>query len=47
MKLLKSKRGLSEGMLNRAIMLIILGVVLFQLYAELIPELQVFNRNAC
>jgi len=41
MKMLKSRKGkLSTGMLNSAILAIILLVVLFQLYAELLPEAQ-------
>ena len=41
MKLLKSRAGiLSTAILNTAILAIILLVVLFQLYAELIPEAQ-------
>ena len=41
MELLKSKKGkLSTGMLNSAILGIILLVVIFQLYAELVPEAQ-------
>ena len=41
MELLKSKKGkLSTGMLNTAVLGIVLLVVLFQLYAELIPEAQ-------
>jgi hypothetical protein len=41
MRLVKSKKGkLSTGMLNTAILAIVLLVVLFQLYAELIPEAQ-------
>lgn len=39
MKLLKSnKGGLSPGIINTAILGIILLVVLFELYAELMPE---------
>jgi len=41
MKLIQSNRGaLSTGVLNTAIIGIILLVILFQLYAELIPEAQ-------
>ena len=39
MKLLKSKKGsLAPGIINTAILGIILLVVLFELYAELMPE---------
>lgn len=41
MKFLKSKSGkLSTGMLNQAILGIILLVVIFLLYSELVPEAQ-------
>ena len=43
MKLLKNKSGkgkLSTGMLNDAILAIVLIIVLFLLYAELVPEAQ-------
>lgn len=41
MDIMKSKKGkLSTGFLNSAILAIVLLVVLFQLYAELIPEAQ-------
>ena len=41
MKLLKSKMGaLGTGVLNTAILGIVLLVVLFQLYAQLVPEAQ-------
>lgn len=41
MKLLKSiKGGLNPGILNTAILGLVLLVVLFQLYAELLPEAQ-------
>ena len=41
MKFLKSKFGnLSTGILNTAILAIVLLVVLFQLYAQLVPEAQ-------
>ena len=40
-KMLKSKAGaLTTAMLNTAILAIVLLVVLFQLYAELVPEAQ-------
>lgn len=40
-RLLKSKAGrLSTGILNTAILAIVLLVVLFQLYAQLLPEAQ-------
>lgn len=39
-KMLKSRAGLSTGMVNTAIMAIILVVVLFQLYATLVPTAQ-------
>lgn len=41
MKLMKSKKGtLGTSVLNTAILAIILLVVLFELYAELVPEAQ-------
>ncbi len=41
MKLLKSKTGvLKPGILNNAILALVLLVVLFQLYANLVPEAQ-------
>lgn len=40
MKLLKSKAGLSTANINSAILGIVLVVVLFQLYAVLVPEAQ-------
>ena len=41
MKLLRSKLGaLSTGMLNQAIIAIVMIVVLFKLYASLVPEAQ-------
>ena len=41
MKLLKSKKGaLGTNVLNTAILAIVLLVVLFQLYAQLVPEAQ-------
>ena len=48
MKLLKSRKGgLSPGILNTAILGIILLVVLFQLYAELIPTAQDAGDALC
>lgn len=41
MKLKKSKKGvLQPGILNQAILALVLLVVLFQLYAALVPEAQ-------
>jgi len=41
MRLLKSKKAkITTGVLNTAILAIVLLVVLFQLYAQLIPEAQ-------
>ena len=41
MEIMKSKKGkISTGVLNTAILAIVLLTVLFQLYAELIPEAQ-------
>ncbi len=47
-KLLKSKAGkLSTSTLNTAILAIILLVVLFQVYAELVPEAQTAGDTLC
>ena len=41
MQMLKSRKGkLSTGMINTAILAIVLLVILFKLYAELVPEAQ-------
>ena len=41
MKIIKSKKGvLGPGILNNAILALVLLVVLFQLYAQLVPEAQ-------
>jgi len=46
MKLIRSKKGkLSTSMLNTAILAIVLLVVLFQLYAALLPEAQTAGNS--
>ena len=47
-KILKDRKGaLNSGMLNTAILAIILLVVLFELYAELVPEAQDAGDTLC
>jgi len=48
MELLKSKKGgLNPGILNSAILGLVLLVVLFQLYAQLIPTAQTAGNTLC
>ena len=45
MKLLRKKGALGTGMINQAIMGIVLLVVLFKLYAQLVPEAQTAGQE--
>lgn len=48
MKLMKSKKGaLNTGVINTAILAIVLLVVLFQLYAQLVPSAQTAGDTLC
>lgn len=48
MNMLKSKNGkLNPGILNTAIMGLVLLVVLFQLYAQLVPTAQTAGNTLC
>ena len=45
MKLFKNKKGLNESILNTAITAIVLLVVLFKLYAALVPTAQAAGND--
>jgi len=48
MKMLNAKKGgLSTGIINSAILAIVLLVVLFQLYAQLVPTAQTAGNTLC
>jgi len=48
MRLMESKSGkLSTGILNSAILAIVLLVVLFQLYSQLVPTAQTAGNTLC
>ena len=47
-KLLNSKKGaLNEGMLNKSVLAIVFALVLFSLYATLVPEAQTQGDTLC
>ncbi len=45
MRLVKSKKGLGTSIIQTAIVALVLLVVLFQLYASLVPEAQAFKKS--